>query len=114
MIPQEDPFHPIIDRPWEYEIILLGFYRSLDGNSETFLDLSLKKNDVVRHLRFHSPQGLEIENGFPAPTGGFCILDVSARGMEGIGVCVADFEGSWGAVRFWARDVVEIGQFTKA
>jgi hypothetical protein len=113
MLTQEDPFHSILDRPWEYEIVSLSFHRSFDGEFETFLDISLKKGDVARHLRFLSPRELEIENGFPAATSGFCILDVSARGMEGVGVRVADFEASWGAIRFWARDVVEIGQFAK-
>ncbi|MFL6209410.1 MAG: hypothetical protein ACJ74W_11200 [Pyrinomonadaceae bacterium] len=110
----EDPLHPIIERSFEYEIVQLSYNRSLHGEFETFLDLTLKKDATVRHLRFFSPQELEIEKGFLTKTSGLVILDVSARGLEGIGVRVDDFEASWGAVRFWARAVIELGQFTKA
>jgi hypothetical protein len=114
MTEKEDPIHSIVDRPWEYEIQSLGFYQSPRGEFEPFIDLTLKKGDVLRHLRFYNPRDLEIEKGFPAQTGGICIYDVSARGSEGLGVRVGDFEASWGAVRFWAREVIEIGQFQKA
>lgn len=113
MIKKEDPIHSIVERPWEYEILTLSFYQSPSGEFEPFIDLTLKKGDVLRHLRFHSPRELEIERGFPARTGGFCIHDVSARGLEGLGVRVGDFEASWGAVRFWAREVIEMGQFQR-
>ena len=89
----------------------LGYYQSPDEQFETFLDLTLKKDGVLRQLRFYSPQDLEIEKGFPSATGGFCIYDVSARGLESLRVRVGDFEASPGAVRFWARAVIEIGQF---
>ena len=113
MTKKEDPIHSIVERPWEYEILSLGFYQSPSEEFEPFIDLTLKKGDVLRHLRFYSPRELEIEKGFPARTGGFCIYDVSARGLEGLGVRVDDFEANWGAVRFWAREVVEIGQFQR-
>ena len=113
MAKQEDPIHSIVARPWEYEILSLSFYQSPTGKFEPFIDLSLKKGDVLRHLRFYSPRELEIEKWFPARTGGFCIYDVSARGLEGLGVRVGDFEASWGAVRFWAREVIELGQFKR-
>ena len=114
MSQMEDPYHPILERSWEYEIFTLSFWQWQNGDAEPFIDLTLKKGDVFRHFRFLSPQSLEIEKGFPAKTGGFCILDVSKRGLEGLGVRVDDFEASWGAVRFWAREVIEIGQFTRA
>jgi hypothetical protein len=37
-----------------------------------------------------------------------CILDVSHRRLEGIGVRAADFEATPGAVTFWARKVIDI------
>jgi hypothetical protein len=114
MTQREDPIHSIVERPWDYEILSLSFYRSPSGEFEPFLNLTLKHGEALRHLRFYSPRELEIEKGFPAKTGGFCIYDVAARGLEGLGVRVGDFEASWGAVRFWAREVVEIGQFQKA
>jgi hypothetical protein len=114
MTEKEDPIASIVERPWEYEILSLGFYQSPRGEFEPFIDLTLKKGDVLRHLRFYSPRELEIEKGFPARAGGFCIYDVSARGLESLGVRVGEFEASRGAVRFWAREVIEIGQFQKA
>jgi hypothetical protein len=114
MSTMEDPYHPILERSWEYEIFTFSFWQWQNGESEPFIDLTLKKGDTFRHFRFYSPQDLEIEKGFPFKTGGFCILDVSQRGLEGLGVRVDDFEASWGAVRFWAREVIEIGQFTRA
>ena len=73
---EEDPLHPILDRPWEYEIFTLSFWQWQNGESEPFIDLTLKKGNVFRHFRFLSPQSLEIEKGFPSRTGGFCILEI--------------------------------------
>ncbi len=113
MTKQEDPIHSIIERAWDYEVLSLGFYQSPGEEFEPFIDLTLSNGDVLRHLRFYGPRELEIEKGFPAKTGGFCIYDVSAKGLEGLGVRVDDFEASRGAVRFWAREVIEIGQLQK-
>ncbi len=70
--------------------------------------MTLRKERVVRRLRFFSPRKIEIERGFPLPTGGMYFSDVRARGMEGLGVRVGDFEASPGSVRFWARDVIDL------
>ena len=114
MSTMEDPYHPILEQSWEYEIFTFSFWQWPNAEAEPFIDLTLKKADIFRHFRFYSPQDLEIEKGFPSKTGGFCILDVSKRGLEGLGVRVDDFEGRRGAVRFWARTVIEIGQFTRS
>ena len=103
----EDPDHPILDHPWEYEIVGFSYFRPDDG-TERYIDLTLRKDQVVRRLRFFGPQDIEIEKGFPSPTGGMYFSDVSARGLEGLGVRVADFEASPGAVRFWARAVIDL------
>ncbi len=102
-----DTNHPIIDRPWEYSICEFRYVVGSD-DEEDFVDLDLTNGSVVRRLRFLSPQGLEIESGvFPKPTGGMVILDVLERQMDGLGVQVNDFEGTHGAVKFWARDVID-------
>lgn len=103
----EDPAHPILDRPFEYEITGFSYLRPDDG-TEPYIDLILRKKHVVRRLRFFSPQEIEIENGFPLPTGGMYFSDVSARGLEGLGVRVSDFEASSGRVQFWARAVIDL------
>ena len=104
---EPDPLHPIIERAWEYRITGLNFQIPLD-ESPPFLDLTLRKDQVVRQLRFFHPRDLSIEPGFPTPTHGMLISDVRARQMEGIGVRVHDFEATTGSVCFWASDVVEL------
>ena len=69
------------------EYFTLSFWQWKEGQSEPFIDLTLKRGDVLRHFRFYSPQSLEIEKGFPSRTGGFCILDVLSGGWRGW-VCV--------------------------
>lgn len=103
----EDPDHPILTRPWEYEVVGFSYMRPEDG-TEPYIDLTLRKGQVVRRLRFFSPQEIEIEKGFPCSTHGMYFSDVRARGMEGLGVRVGDFEASSGRVSFWARDVVDL------
>ena len=106
MATHADPDHPIIDRPHEFRIGTLHLHVGLDGQ-EPYLDLHLHRRDEERRLRFYSPQDLEIEKGFPEPTHGMRILDVSGRQLEGLRVRVADFEASWGSITFWAKDVVD-------
>jgi hypothetical protein len=111
---KEDPHHPILECSWEYEVFTFSFHQFMYEESEPFIDLTLKRGDELRSFRFYSPQDLEIEKGFPRKTGGFCIFDVSSRGMEGLKVRVDDAEASWGAIRFWAREVIEIGRWEQA
>lgn len=105
----QDPHHPIVERPWEYEIVGLSYKRSLQSVHDSHLDLILQKGNVVRRLRFLSPQGLEIEDGFPHHIGGLYIADVSGSQLDGLSVRVDDFEQSRGAIRFWARKAIELG-----
>jgi hypothetical protein len=103
---ERDPDHPIIDRPWDCTIGALHYHVGLDG-TEPYIDLDLYRSGVVRRLRFWSPQQLQVEEGFPQPTHGMTILDVRKRGLDGLAVCVTDFEASWGKISFWARDVID-------
>ena len=79
-----------------------------ESPEESFLDLRLEKNGLIRSLRFWCPKNLKIEEGFPQPTGGMQILDVSSRQLEGVAVEVSDFESSWGAITFMARSVADL------
>lgn len=101
-----DPDHPIIERPFRYQIGALHYHVGLDG-AEPYLDLDLHHGGVDRRLRFWSPRQLVIEDGFPNPTHGMAILDVRGRRLDGLRVWVTDFEASWGKISFWARDVVD-------
>jgi hypothetical protein len=46
-----DPNHPVIERPFEYDIVEFSFVAPMDG-SEPYVDLSLIKGDSLRRLRF--------------------------------------------------------------
>lgn len=102
-----DPHHPIVERPWEYEIVGLSYHRDLDSWADSFIDLTLQKGSDRRSLRFFGPQDLQIDEGFPSSSG-LCILDVSNRQLDGIGVRVANFEASGGCPTFWARQVMDL------
>ena len=103
-----DPDHPIIERPWEYQLTEFRYHYDPDDWGASFIDMTLEKGETVRRLRFWSPRRLRIEAGFPLATGGMEIKDVRHRQMEGLGVYVGDFEASSGAVTFWAYEVVDL------
>jgi len=103
---REDPDHPILDRPWTWQIVSLQFQVAQDG-AESFIDLELRRAAEHRRLRFWSPQDLQVEKGFPAAPG-LVILDVTRRGLDRLNVHVDDFEGGPGGIRFWARTVQDI------
>lgn len=103
----EDTDHPIIERPFEYRVTEFSFHRTLDGSTESYVDLTLQRADTIRRLRFLSPQSISIEDGFPEGCGMF-ISDVRHRGLDRLGVRVDDFEASSGAIRFWARTVIDL------
>jgi len=101
------PDHPILPRSFEYRIVSLHLELEPQNGGEPYLDLTLERGPERRTLRFWSPQELAIERGGPAFTGGFVIQDISDRGFELLGVRVADFEASHGAIEFLARQVEE-------
>ncbi len=100
-----DPEHPILAKAWEFEVVGVRLDREPIDGGEPFLDLTLRRGDERRYLRFWSPVDLEIERGGPAMTGGLIIKDVRARQLDGLGVQVDDSEASRGAIRFYARSV---------
>lgn len=104
----EPKLHSILDRPHEYDISDFRYHVDRDEPSESFIELTLQKNAVSVTLRFWQPINLKIEEGFPQPTRGMVFYDRAADGLENIGVEVADFESSWGALSFCARSVEKI------
>ena len=99
-----DPDHPILPDAWKWEIV--GMRVELDplDEAEPYLDLTVRRGGGRQVLRFWSPRDLRIAEGGPRMTHGMAILDVRARGLEGIGVRVDDFEAD--SVRVVARSVV--------
>ncbi len=101
-----DPDHPIVECPWEYEIVSLSYHRDLDSWADSYIDLTLQKGPRRRCLRFLGARDLEITESFPNSSG-LCILDVWKRQFDDLRVRVANFEAHGGCPTFWAREVVE-------
>lgn len=106
----DNPVHPIVDKPWQFDIVRFDLHHDPDDHRADYLDLWLRRGDELRRLRFKQPSSIKIEKGFPRATGGMIILDVRNWGWEDVGVEVADFEASHGSVTFYAKDVVELGE----
>lgn len=101
-----DPDHPVIDAPWTWALVEFT-YRCYSDPRDSHIDMVLERAGVTRRLRFYDPRDLEMSRGLPNAVG-MCILDVTARQLDGIGVLVANFEQSYGAPRFWAARVAAL------
>jgi hypothetical protein len=102
--------HSILAHPHQYDICDFHYHVDNEDRSLSFIDLSLRKDLETVVLRFWQPINLKIETGFPEATGGMVFYDVSADQMENIGVEVADFEASWGAITFLAKRVERLSR----
>ena len=100
--------HRIIEKPWEYKIKTFHYDCSSVDYLEHYIDISFEKENIIRNLRFIAPRQLKIEEGFPQPTHGLEIIDISDRGLENVNVWVTDFEASNGAITFYSKDLIEI------
>ena len=106
-----DPDHPILEKPWTYDIASIAYHHDLGDWRGSYVDLTLVRGPVVRRLRFLIPSDFEIEKGFPHGNPGLRILDVRRRQLEDINIRVDNVdEPSGGAVRFWAREVVDLDE----
>lgn len=101
--------HPIIEKGWEYEIIGFNFQKSLKKEFESYIDITLQKDEEIKRLRFLSPIGIKVEKDF-AMTYGFCILDVSDKFLDHK-IEVYDFENE--SIKFRARKVVDLDKVTE-
>jgi len=105
---KERIYHPILDKAYQYDIIGFNYDSSSYDFSEHTLEITFRKNDIVKKLKFIGPGELSIETGFPLSTGGLAILDITNHQLEKFNVQVIDEEASHGAVVFYAKDVFEI------
>jgi hypothetical protein len=67
-----DPDHPIVDRPWEFDIELFSYHNNPVEERHSYIDLTLRRGKTVRRLRFLGPQDLQIESDawrVPCPDG---------------------------------------------
>ena len=100
--------HPIIQKPFEFDIIGFNLDCSSFDESEHSLTITFRKNEIIKKLKFIEPKEISIEKGFPTPTRGLVIWDISNQQLEDINIQVADIEASHGALNFYAKDVIEI------
>ena len=106
MTEASEPDHEVLERPWEHRIAELRWVPHPD-EGEPHLDLRLRKDGADCVVRFLSPRGLRIDEGFePASYVGLRFTDVSARRVEGE-VHVSCFENTPG-LEFRARAAVRI------
>ena len=102
-----DPDHPIFPDLFRWELTEFAYHRDPVDRRESYIDMVFERDAQRRRLRFYAPQDLEMSPGLPNSFG-MCILDVSGRQLEGLGVRVGNFEQSYGAPSFWAARVVEV------
>lgn len=102
MVDVDDPLHPILDTPLDYDIVQL-LLRCGDV-AEPFIDFTLARASVRRRLRFIGPRVLQVDKAFEEFPRGLEIRDISARAIGGLNVHV---QGAQGALSFWAKMVLE-------
>lgn len=105
----ESPDHPILDRPWEWQIERFSC-RTDQFARLTVLDVGFVRNGQRRVLRFSDPQDVTIQfdGKFPIPCGEMAIRDISHRQLEGLSVCVTEFGASGSPLHLYARSVHEV------
>jgi hypothetical protein len=102
-----DPDHPVLADPFRWDLLEFAYRRDLTDWRESYIDMTFERGGIVKRLRFYAPRDLELSRGLPNASG-MCILDVSGRQLEGVGVRVSNFEQSYGAPCFWAARVVDL------
>jgi hypothetical protein len=66
----DNPVHPIVDKPWQFDIVRFDLHHDPDDHRADYLDLWLRRGSETRRLRFAQPSSIKIEEGFPQPTVG--------------------------------------------
>jgi len=102
----DEPVHPILPAPWTYQLERIDWWPS-PLTAETFIDLTFRKDDEVRRLRFLSPTRVCVDEGFCGQCHGLAIHDIRSRGWDRIAVEVLNFENAPG-ITFLAASVVDL------
>lgn len=95
--------HPIIEAPFTYSLASFLWNINPQNHAQSFIELHLEKNGVVKKLRFDQPVEVEIEKGFTGGISGLEILDISSFQLCNIGVEVGNFEPEEG-ISFKAKN----------
>lgn len=72
-----------------------------------FLDMTLRRGQVIRRLRFIRPKSLQIEKNFQYHGSGMMIMDIRHRQWEDVAVEVVNFEQDPG-ITLLAADVIDL------
>ena len=102
--------HPIIDRPWEWEIVRFEWVAAGETNSSR-LDVTFARGGESRTLRFTEPQAvsLNFDDGHnPIECGEMVILDVSDRQLDHLNVQVTEGGASGTPLDLYAKSVTEV------
>jgi hypothetical protein len=102
--------HPILDRPWDWEIARLEWVAANETNS-SHLDVTFTREGELRKLRFAEPQNVSInfDDGHNSiQCGEMVILDVRDRQLDALNVQVTEGGASGSPLRFYAKSVTEI------
>ncbi|MFL5730267.1 MAG: hypothetical protein ACJ75J_12345 [Cytophagaceae bacterium] len=100
--------HPLSEKLSEHKVSKLYYDFSYQDIDKHFIEITLKHEESVKVLKFHSPVNIKIEDGFPNPKGGIEMKDDQLDGQAMLYVKVSDFETSHGSITFWAKEVKEI------
>jgi hypothetical protein len=104
----KDRPHPILPNAVRYGITKISWSAETD-DADAFIDVTFVRDADIHTLRFFNPSEIRISMPGKQPaTGEFEILDVSARGLDGLNVLVQESGASGAPVAFWARSVEKL------
>ena len=105
-----DRQHPIIDRPWEWEIARFEWIAA-DQTTPSHLDVTFTRGIESRTLRFTEPTNvvLSFDDGHnPIECAEMVVLDVSDRQLDALNVQVTEGGASGTPLRLFAKSVAEV------
>jgi hypothetical protein len=101
----DDKSHPILPMSPRYRVERIDWRMS--PRDAAYLELTVRRGDETKCLRFHRPREVFIEKGYDGSYSGLTILDISGRGWDDVRVQVLIDEAHAG-IGFFASEVVEI------
>ena len=101
----EDRPHPILPMSMHYQFDRISW--RMYPRDEAFLDMTLRRGDDRRCLRFFRPSRVFVDRDFDQGHSGLVIRDISGRGWDDVRIQVSIDEAHAG-LGFLASDVVEI------
>ncbi len=100
----DDKPHPILPMSTHYRVERIDWH--ISPGEASYLELTLRRGDETRCLRFDQPQEVFIEKGYHGSYSGLTILNISGRGWEDkVQVLIDEAHPGMG---FFASDVVEV------